>query len=331
MSKYYWAWAVFSSFLVVTGFILYSLVIAVVCDAVKVTEHHDEMAEHVHEKEEIRQRVYLAEQRISDLAQQQYAILESLHLALKELETLSETNAADNEDATFECPRDDGGDSSEEGSSGADALEEKPIVQRTSSSRSDQSDARRPVWRSHSSLSDQSGRPSPPRGNHSTRSDESLGHRLSPRRNTPERSERSERFASPGRNNSERSERSRRLAPPGRSNSQCCEQSGRLSSPKRNDSQRSERSERLSAPKRNDSQRSERSAPRSPPIRIRRTVDEMELQAATDHAIVDLSDPGEEDGSDSSSSNDSRSCYGGSRYLSEEELEEALHSVEGAG
>lgn len=102
MDKYYWAWAVFSSFLVMTSFILYSLIIAVVCDAVKVTEHHDEMAEHVREKEETRQRIFTLEQRVSDMAAQQSLILENLHKALQELQATDE---------------DDDGDSSQESSS----------------------------------------------------------------------------------------------------------------------------------------------------------------------------------------------------------------------
>jgi len=85
MDEYYWAWAVFSSFLVLTSFILYSLIIAVVCDAVKVQEHQEEMAEHVRLKEETRQRVFTLEMRVGDMTQQQLVILESLQSALKEL------------------------------------------------------------------------------------------------------------------------------------------------------------------------------------------------------------------------------------------------------
>jgi Ion transport protein len=88
MEHSYWSCILFNSFLVLTSFILYSLIIAVVCDAVKVTEHHDEMKKHVEEKEETRQRVFALEHRVADMAQHQGAIVEQLQLAVKELAQL---------------------------------------------------------------------------------------------------------------------------------------------------------------------------------------------------------------------------------------------------
>jgi len=86
MDEYFWAWAIFSSFLVLTSFILYSLIIAVVCDAVQVQEHQDKVSNEVREKEETKQRVFALEQRVGDIAQRQFVILESLQIALRELE-----------------------------------------------------------------------------------------------------------------------------------------------------------------------------------------------------------------------------------------------------
>jgi hypothetical protein len=88
MQYSYWSSLLFSAFLIITSFILYSLVIAVVCDAVKVTEHQDEMKRHVEEKEETRQRVCALEHRIADITQHQGVIVEQLQLAVKELANL---------------------------------------------------------------------------------------------------------------------------------------------------------------------------------------------------------------------------------------------------
>jgi hypothetical protein len=88
----YWSSLLFSAFLVITSFILYSLIIAVVCDAVKVTEHQDEMKRHVEEKEETRQRVCALEHRIADITQHQGVIVEQLQLAVRELSSLRKSD-----------------------------------------------------------------------------------------------------------------------------------------------------------------------------------------------------------------------------------------------
>lgn len=83
--KYWWASIVFFSFLWITSFILYSLIIAVVCDAVTVTEHHDEVAEVLQEKEETRKRVSDLQQQIEVMALHQQAVLHAVQGALLEL------------------------------------------------------------------------------------------------------------------------------------------------------------------------------------------------------------------------------------------------------
>jgi Ion transport protein len=106
----YWSCILFNSFIVLTSFILYSLIIAVVCDAVKVTEHHDEMRKHVEEKEEARQRVFALEHRVADMAQHQGAIVEQLQLALKELALLRRDDD-NNNNATGEHENSSGSES----------------------------------------------------------------------------------------------------------------------------------------------------------------------------------------------------------------------------
>jgi hypothetical protein len=88
MEKYYWAWFVFSTFLVMTSFILYSLVIAVVCDAVKVTEHHDEVADALEEKKETHVRLRDLYMKVDEMAANQSAAMAAIQYALQEMEDL---------------------------------------------------------------------------------------------------------------------------------------------------------------------------------------------------------------------------------------------------
>ncbi|GKY91705.1 hypothetical protein MPSEU_000142300 [Mayamaea pseudoterrestris] len=87
---YPWSWAIFSSYLLITSFILYSLIIAVVCDAVKVTEHQDEKDEQKREEGELHDRVLHLEHHIADMAEQQFLVVENLHLAMQALGQLEE-------------------------------------------------------------------------------------------------------------------------------------------------------------------------------------------------------------------------------------------------
>jgi hypothetical protein len=139
--SYSWAWAVFSSYLLMTSFILYSLIIAVVCDAVKVTEHQDEKEEQLREQEVVFERVTLLENAVADMAEQQLAIVENLHFALQALENL------DNDDESDDTAGDEDDDLSgsgtgtsfhEDGDYGSDdangiSLESATVETRTSS------------------------------------------------------------------------------------------------------------------------------------------------------------------------------------------------------
>jgi hypothetical protein len=86
MKKYYWAWAVFSTFLILTAFILYSLIIAVVCDAVTEIEHSDEKDNELKEKTETRFRLRDLQKQVDKMAVHQSACMAAIQYALQELE-----------------------------------------------------------------------------------------------------------------------------------------------------------------------------------------------------------------------------------------------------
>lgn len=89
MEEYYWAWAVFGTFLVATSFILYSLVIAVICDAVAVTEHEEaaaiEAALLKTSQQETQERIRSIQIRMQDLTTAQYQTLTAVNTALLHL------------------------------------------------------------------------------------------------------------------------------------------------------------------------------------------------------------------------------------------------------
>jgi hypothetical protein len=75
---YYYAWYIFISFIVITGLILYSLVVAVVCDAVAMQGDEEE-------KNEIRKmttRIQELQQRVHEMSQQQEVFLKVLQMQL---------------------------------------------------------------------------------------------------------------------------------------------------------------------------------------------------------------------------------------------------------
>lgn len=86
MAVYPWASIIFSSFLVFTSFILYSLIIAVVCDAVKVTEEDSNEEEELAEKQESMIRLTDLQHRVDQLAVHQEDVLETMSLALQILQ-----------------------------------------------------------------------------------------------------------------------------------------------------------------------------------------------------------------------------------------------------
>ena len=85
MEKHYWSWVVFCTYLVFTGFILYSLIIAVVCDAVSVTEHEADEELEAAQKTQSLQRVVHLQKRVQLLTAQQQQATASIQAALEEL------------------------------------------------------------------------------------------------------------------------------------------------------------------------------------------------------------------------------------------------------
>ena len=92
MALYPWAVAVFLSFLCVSSFILYSLVVAVVCDAVAVVEHPDIALKKFEEKmqreqTETKKRVRKVKASLSELSEFQMDILLSVQMSLMKYES----------------------------------------------------------------------------------------------------------------------------------------------------------------------------------------------------------------------------------------------------
>ena len=105
MKAYPWSHAVFLSFLMISAFILYSLVVAVVCDAVAVVEHPDIAVQKFEknmrrEKKKTKKRIRKMEKRLDGLSQEQMEILRSVQCRLMSMESFrreaieSQTRAA---------------------------------------------------------------------------------------------------------------------------------------------------------------------------------------------------------------------------------------------
>mmetsp|Transcript_14128 Transcript_14128/g.39042 ORF Transcript_14128/g.39042 Transcript_14128/m.39042 type:complete len:436 (-) Transcript_14128:2356-3663(-) len=86
----WWAAAIFTSFLVLTGFILYSLIIAIICDAVADNEHKDEIEEKRKEETESRLRLSDMRSRVQELTMKQKEAMQSIQTALDQLGEISD-------------------------------------------------------------------------------------------------------------------------------------------------------------------------------------------------------------------------------------------------
>jgi Ion transport protein len=86
VSKYYWAWIVFITFLTLTSIILYSLIVAVVCDAVSQTEHaNDEPKEKDLNDASALEQIQQLQHRVAQLTHQQEHLSKALKHCLQEL------------------------------------------------------------------------------------------------------------------------------------------------------------------------------------------------------------------------------------------------------
>jgi hypothetical protein len=98
MAVYPFSWAVFSTYLSFTSFILFSLIIAVVCDAVSVVEHDANLVEMLEKKDNAQERILKLQQRVDFLKKEQLSVLGSVQDVLKELQTSTK------EDNNFHLP-----------------------------------------------------------------------------------------------------------------------------------------------------------------------------------------------------------------------------------
>jgi len=85
MAVYPFAAIVFGTYLSFTSFILFSLVIGVVCDAVSAIEHDNQMVEALEKKEDAQERILRLQQRVDFLQKQQKSVLASVSGVLEEL------------------------------------------------------------------------------------------------------------------------------------------------------------------------------------------------------------------------------------------------------
>lgn len=108
MAVHFWASSVFGTFLVITSFILYSLVIAVVCDAVAVTEHQDDEEQSLAEKEAMRQKLTELQLRLKEMTMCQRATMAAVRKAMLALDEK-------NDDPLLGIRMDDFDDASEPG------------------------------------------------------------------------------------------------------------------------------------------------------------------------------------------------------------------------
>mmetsp|Transcript_4081 Transcript_4081/g.5524 ORF Transcript_4081/g.5524 Transcript_4081/m.5524 type:complete len:359 (-) Transcript_4081:485-1561(-) len=90
MVTYSWAWAPFVAFIAISGFIVFNLIIAVICDAVAVIEHDDEEDE-VSIADQQDERVDELSKRIDGLLRNQRELQMTLDLLSKELHDLKVT------------------------------------------------------------------------------------------------------------------------------------------------------------------------------------------------------------------------------------------------
>jgi Ion transport protein len=101
VSKYYWAWIVFITFLTLTSIILYSLIVAVVCDAVSQTEHaNDEPKEKDLNDASALEQIQQLQQRVAQLTYQQEHLSKALKQCLQELS--NRLTADEDEDGSSE-------------------------------------------------------------------------------------------------------------------------------------------------------------------------------------------------------------------------------------
>jgi hypothetical protein len=100
MAVYPWAWSVFVPFVLMSAFIIYNLIVAVVCDAVALVESQHKMHQEQDKQEEEaglvleypgddQERIGRMQQQLSMLIRAQYEVLASIEDALQDVEQLT--------------------------------------------------------------------------------------------------------------------------------------------------------------------------------------------------------------------------------------------------
>jgi hypothetical protein len=93
MQVYPWAWAVFSTFVTFSSFVLYNLIIAVVCDAVKMVQDKQDILmvqDYVKDKIESRHRIINLRQKLDKMSKQQMDLLLYVKLMLEQLDGIDD-------------------------------------------------------------------------------------------------------------------------------------------------------------------------------------------------------------------------------------------------
>lgn len=104
MEVYPLSWAVFSTYLSFTSFVLFSLVIGVVCDAVSAIEHDANLVEMLEQKEQAQERIVRLQHQVDYLKKQQKSVLASVQIVLDEIvaqERLRSNSGGDGHDSKF--------------------------------------------------------------------------------------------------------------------------------------------------------------------------------------------------------------------------------------
>lgn len=102
MQVYPWAWAIFSTFVTFSSFVLYNLIIAVVCDAVKMVQDQQDILmveNYVKDKIESRHRIINLRQKLDKMSKQQMDLLLYVQLMLEQVEDIDDASKQHYEEA----------------------------------------------------------------------------------------------------------------------------------------------------------------------------------------------------------------------------------------
>ena len=95
MQVYPWAWSIFSTFVTFSSYVLYNLIIAVVCDAVKMVQDQQDILmveNYVKDKIESRHRIINLRQKLDKMSKQQMDLLLYIQLILEQLDDVDEAS-----------------------------------------------------------------------------------------------------------------------------------------------------------------------------------------------------------------------------------------------